>query len=262
MLNEDRKRNKKSYIKIFAYIIFTKDFRNKGQADSYAGQVSNNSKESAGPLARQDTGPVAPEYSISRVETDWKGVMGINSSIKTPYLDNPQNQKIFEKYGLNLLLCDDANKLQPITSDNPAVETFSLFKELTGFPNYGNPSRNADILYTGNQGEWTFELPKFFFMPGRLKAQLDIRAVLDDRAETPADRYSATISINNRVVHRGALPLAHGRPFAQPFDNWKTLTFDVPDIRRTNRVVIKNTSNGLKDDWIGLDWMELRLFPK
>lgn len=182
-------------------------------------------------------------------------------SLITPYLNNSQNQKLFRMYGRNLIL-NNANQLEPITTNNPAVSTCTLFKELSGFPNYGNPSRNADILYTGNRGEWTFEIPRFFFIPGRLRAQLDIRAVLDDRATTPASRYSATISINNRVVHRGALPLEHGRPFGQPFDNWRTLTFDVPDIRRTNEVVITNTSNGLPDDWIGLDWMEMRLFPK
>lgn len=106
--------------------------------------------------------------------------------------------------------------------------------------------------------EWTFEVPPFFFIPGLLSAQLYIRAVLDDRVATPVPRYSATISINDRVVHRGPVPLEHGRPFGQPFVNWRTLVFDVRDIRRINRIVITNTSTGLPDDWIGLDWMEMR----
>lgn len=194
------------------------------------------------------------------MDVDLEEVMDMNPHIVTPYLNNPQNQKMFRMHGQSVILNADSRHLQPITTDNPA--TFILFKELSGFPNYGNPSRNADILYTGNRGEWTFETPRFFFTPGRLRAQLDIRAVLDDRATTPVSRYSATISINDSVVHRGALPLEHGRPFGKPFDNWKTLTFDVPDIRRVNRIVITNTSNGLQDDWIGLDWMEMRLFPR
>jgi len=185
----------------------------------------------------------------------------MNPYIKTPYLNNPQNQEMIKMYGKNLLL-NEAGRLQPFITDNPAVSTLNLFKELSAFPNYGNPSKNADILYTGNRGEWTFEIPRFLFPLGRLKAQLDIRAVLDDRSATPASHYSATISINNKVVHRGAVSLEHGRPFGQPFDNWKTLTFNVPEIRRSNHIVITNTSSGLQDDWIGLDWMEMRLFPK
>lgn len=183
----------------------------------------------------------------------------MKSRIITPYLNNPQNQKMFRMYRRNLIL-NNANQLEPIITNNPA--TFTLFKELSGFPNYGNPSRNADILYTGNRGEWTFELPRFFFTLGHLRAQLYIRAVLDDRASTPVGKYSADIDINNRVVHRGPVPLEHGKPFGKPFDNWKTLAFDVPDVKRINRIIIKNTSNGLQDDWIGLDWMEMRFLPR
>lgn len=156
----------------------------------------------------------------------------------------------------------DVSQLQPILTNNPAVTTLVLFKELSGYPNYGNPSGNADILYTGNRGEWTFEIPPFFFIPGLLRAQLFIRAVLDDRGITPVRQYSATISINGRVVHRGPLPLEHGRPFGQIFVNWGTLIFNVLDIRRVNRVEITNTSTGLPDDWIGLDWMEMRFFRR
>jgi len=162
-----------------------------------------------------------------------------------------------EMHGRNFISNIDASQLQPILTNNPAVTNLSLFKELSGYPNYGNPSRNADILYRGNQGVWTFEVPPFFFIPGLLSAQLYIRAVLDDRT-TPVALYSATIRINGRVVHQGPLPLEHGRPFGQPFINWNTLIFNVPDIRRINRIEIINTSIGLVDDWIGLDWMEMR----
>lgn len=155
------------------------------------------------------------------------------------------------------------SQLQPILSNNPVRTTLTLFKELTAYQNYGNPSGNADILYKGNRGEWTFEIPQFFFVPGLLNAQLYIQAVLDDKTPpTPRGQYSATISINDRVVHRGSLPLEHGRPFGQRFTNWSTLRFDVPNLRRVNRVTITNTSTGAENDWIGLDWMELRLFRR
>jgi len=169
-----------------------------------------------------------------------------------PYMYGIYEQSLMSNIGIN--------QLQPILSNNPSTTTLVLFKELSGYPNYGNPSGNADILYRGNQGEWTFEVPAFFFVPGLLRAQVHIRAVLDDHATTPVSRYSATISVNDRVVHRGPLPLEHGRPFGQPFVNWGTLVFNVPVIRRINRIVITNTSTGSPDDWIGLDWMEMRFF--
>ncbi len=149
----------------------------------------------------------------------------------------------------------------PILSDNPAITSVVLFKELTGYPNYGNPSGNADILYTGNRGVWTFQIPAYLFVPGALRAQLAIRAVLDDHSTVPVDRYSARITINGTQVHTGRVPLEHGRPPGGRFTNWSLLTFNVSNLRRSNRIVIVNTSNTGDNDWIGLDWMEMRLNP-
>lgn len=151
---------------------------------------------------------------------------------------------------------------QPLLSNNPATVSVVLFKELTAYPNYGNPSRNADILYTGNQGTWTFESPLFLFVPGNQRAQIVIRAVLDDHYNVPVNRYSARIMINGVVVHNGTLPLQHGTPAGGMFTNWRELTFNVPTLRRVNQVTIQNTSTAGPDDWIGLDWMEMRLLPR
>ncbi|MCX7923191.1 MAG: hypothetical protein N3B21_14460 [Clostridia bacterium] len=156
----------------------------------------------------------------------------------------------------------NANDPPPILSDNPAVANVTLFKELTAYPNYGNPSGNSDILYTGNRGVWTFEVPPFLFVPGNLRAQLIIRAVLDDHSNVPVSRYSARITINGTVVHTGQLPLEHGVPAGSRFTNWRLLTFNVPNLRRNNRVVIVNTSTAGPNDWIAFDWMELRLIPR
>lgn len=147
----------------------------------------------------------------------------------------------------------------PVLSNNPEVATIVLFKELTGYPNYGNPSGNADILYTGNRGVWTFSVPAILLLTGNLRAQLVIRAVLDDHSSVAVDRYSATISINGTTVHTGRLRLEHGRPAGGRFTNWSSLTFNVPNLRRNNRIVIVNTSNTGSNDWIGLDWMEMRI---
>lgn len=150
----------------------------------------------------------------------------------------------------------------PILSNNPATANISLFKELTAYPNYGNPSRNADILYTGNQGTWTFQSPAFLFVPGNQRARIIIRAVLDDHSNVPVNRYSARITVNGTVVHNGRVPLDHGTPAGGIFTNWRDLSFNVANLRRVNRVTIQNTSTAGTDDWIAFDWMELRISPR
>ena len=150
----------------------------------------------------------------------------------------------------------------PLLSNNPATATITLFKELTAYPNYGNPSRNADILYTGNRGTWTFESPAFLFVPGNQRARIIIRAVLDDHSNVPINRYSARITVNGNVVHTGALPLQHGAPAGGMFTNWRELTFNISNLRRSNQVTIVNTSTAGPNDWVAFDWMELRLLPR
>lgn len=150
----------------------------------------------------------------------------------------------------------------PALSDNPPVTSITLFKELTGYPNYGNPSGNADILYTGNRGTWSFDVPAFFFAPGNITAQLRIRAVLDDHYNVPVNRYSARITINGTVVHNGPVPLEHGTPPGSQFNNWRHLVFTIPNFRRSNRVTIENTSGTDPDDWMAFDWMDLSVLPR
>lgn len=147
----------------------------------------------------------------------------------------------------------------PVLSDNPPAINIVMFKELTGYPNYGNPSRNADILYTGNRGTWTFQMPGFQQIPFNRSAQVTIRAVLDDHNNVPVNRYSARITINERVVHNGPVPLDHGTPAGSMFTNWRPLTFTVNNIRRMNRITIENTSRTGPDDWMAFDWIEIRL---
>jgi len=150
----------------------------------------------------------------------------------------------------------------PLLSNNPATANISIFKQLTAYPNYGNPSRNADILYTGNRGTWTFQTPAFLFVPGQLRAQIIIRAVLDDHASVDVSRYSARITINGTVVHNGRVPLSHGTPAGGIFTNWRDLTFGITAMRRTTTVTIENTSTAGPNDWIGIDWMQISLVPR
>ena len=100
----------------------------------------------------------------------------------------------------------------PILSKNAPVVYFVLYKELSGYPTYGNPSRNADILYTGNRGVWTFDNPAFLLVPGNQRATLGISMILDDHFNVPVDRYSAVISINGMWCTTADCLLPHGSP--------------------------------------------------
>jgi hypothetical protein len=178
--------------------------------------------------------------------------------MQAPYSLN-QNTDTTADVQSSMLLPDDP---PPLLSNNRVTANVVLFKELTAYPNYGNPSRNADILYTGNVGTWTFETPSFLFVPGNLRAQIRIHAVLDDHANVPINRYSARITINGIVVHNGRVPLDHGTPAGRIFSNWRDLSFPITNMRRVTRITIENTSTSGADDWIGLDWMEIRYLPR
>lgn len=151
----------------------------------------------------------------------------------------------------------------PVLSNRPPATSIVLFKELTGYPNYGNPSRNADILYTGTQGTWTFPLQAFLFIPGQFaRAELVISGVLDDHYNVGEGLYSMTVNFNGVNVFTGRPPFVHGRPTGAVFNNWRQLRIPVQNLRRNNNVTIRNSSRAGENDWIGLDWMELRITPR
>jgi hypothetical protein len=151
---------------------------------------------------------------------------------------------------------------QPILSNQTPSRVLVLRKELTGYPNYGNPSGNADILYTGTQGTWTFNLPPLLalVLNNARSVELVIRGALDDHYNVPENRYSMTVNFNNNRQNFNQLPFVHGRPSGQRFTNWNELTVNIPPRAAgiNNRVTIRNTSNAGENDWIAFDWMELR----
>ncbi len=156
------------------------------------------------------------------------------------------------------------NVLQPIlTNPNPSTALI-LRKELSGYPNYGNPSRNADILYTGTQGVWTFQLPTFLspVLNRFRRIELVIRGALDDHYNVNRNLYRMTVNINGFRQNYNPVPFVHGRPAGQMFNNWQDLTINIPrgNVRRDNRVTIRNTSNAGESDFIAFDWMEMRFF--
>ncbi len=149
----------------------------------------------------------------------------------------------------------------PFISKQAAALNISLIKQLGAYPNYGNPSKSADILYTGSKGAWDIEIPHFLLNSGSLKAKLIIRAVLDDHAGVSPGSYAARIYANGALLHRGRLPLEHGTPVGNVFTNWKELSFILRTPVRENKIVIENISACGARDWIGFDRMELRLYP-
>jgi len=148
----------------------------------------------------------------------------------------------------------------PVLSNPTPIPGTFLLKELTGYANYGYPSGNADILYTGNRGAWNFLLPYWLPSPQSLRGQLLIRTILDDHTDVPVTSYSLTITINGSVQFSGLAPMQHGSPPGGRFINWTLFTLNVPNLSRNNRVVITNTSTAGTNDWMAFDWMELRLF--
>jgi hypothetical protein len=219
-----------------------------------------------------------------------------NANIMYPYMNNMNNPNMMQPFGLGhsgfinnipdideMDLLDNmedfenvesieklkgtdakgitSNRPAAIISDNAPVPSISLFKELTGYPNYGNPSGNADILYTGNRGVWTFQIPAIISALGNLRAQLIIRGALDDHANVPVDRYSLRITVNGTTIHNRRVSLEHGTPVGRQFTNWRLLTFNITNLRRNNSIVIVNTSNTGENDWIAFDWMEMRFRP-
>ncbi len=151
---------------------------------------------------------------------------------------------------------------QPILSNQNPSRVLVLRKELTGYPNYGNPSGNADILYSGTQGTWTFNLPPLMaiLLNNAQRLELVIRGALDDHYNVVENRYSINVTFNGQRQNVSRLPFVHGRPAGQQFTNWNELVLNIsPRLARlNNRVVIRNTSNAGANDWIALDWMELR----
>ncbi|MGI6630998.1 MAG: hypothetical protein ACOX4H_10935 [Bacillota bacterium] len=178
-----------------------------------------------------------------------------------PYLQPAEpDMRAFERDDENINLTRQGP--QPILSNPAPSRVLVLRKELTGYPNYGNPSGNADILYTRTQGIWTFNLPPLLalVLNNARRVELVIRGILDDHYNVPENRYSMTVDFNNNRQNFTQLPFVHGRPSGQRFTNWNELTVNIPPRagRVNNRITIRNTSNAGENDWIAIDWMELR----
>jgi hypothetical protein len=132
-----------------------------------------------------------------------------------------------------------------------------LHKELDGYPNYGAADAAADILDDGQTAAWVFTVPNVAITSATLALSLSA----DDHAAVPISDYTMDLWTQNSCVFSGLAPVTHGMPFASQFTTWSEL--DLPASVTpggTFKVTLSNTSmTGDPNDWIAVDWIELRL---
>ncbi len=140
-----------------------------------------------------------------------------------------------------------------------------LRKELNAFPNYGVADGRADILYSTESAEWTFDLSGTD-LPGPVKAaNVVISLVLDDHYGRPISDYVGRISVNGAELFSGGfatdLGAEHGTPFGEVFSNWTLVHLHVKTVQPgVYTVSIANdTSGNVFGDWIAIDYIDLRL---
>jgi len=147
------------------------------------------------------------------------------------------------------------NLSNPTAVQTNVTNGFYLHKELNAWNGYGSTDGAVDILYTGDVGAWTFNVPAATIK----SATVVVSAVLDDNSD-PTASYSYRIWADS-CYYDTTTPLPHGAPFNSQFTNWVQITEPAnPASGGTFTVTMSNTSNGLKStDWMAIDWIELHV---
>ena len=90
--------------------------------------------------------------------------------------------------------------------------------------------------------------------------QLKIRGALDDHYNSNS-QYELLIKLNGQLKWRGnaSKEFLHGRPYGKPFENWRTLSFDVPayELRESKPIIKFEHRGSSENDWIAIDYMEV-----
>ena len=133
-----------------------------------------------------------------------------------------------------------------------------LHKELNGFPNYGVVDSAADIVYEGNVERWTFQVPTGAFVSAKLALSLSA----DDHGSGAATSYRFDVWTNQECVAGNEGALTYGAPFAAQFNSWKEVDFPISVLPGQQLVVtlMNRSTTGGSTNWIGVDWVELRMF--
>jgi len=141
----------------------------------------------------------------------------------------------------------------PFASISQVGTTLILHKELSGFKNYGETDKAADVLYSGETGTWTFSSTG---LPPGTAFQFVISGVLDDHYSVPEASYSMRVVVNGTEVFNAHPPFVHGTPYGKIFTNWQDLPVDA---NGNWSITITNTSPLASSHWIAFDWIELHI---
>jgi hypothetical protein len=109
-------------------------------------------------------------------------------------------------------------------------------------------------VYSGQAGVWTFSVPPIPV----LSATVVMSIVADDGTALDADY--AYVVWSGVCSYPSTSPPPHGTPFHSPFTDWEQIAEPASVTSGgTYTVTIENTSSLPVTDWIGVDWIELRI---
>jgi hypothetical protein len=145
------------------------------------------------------------------------------------------------------------------TTDPPA--TVILLKRLTGYSNYGQLDSKADILYSGESGEWNFRIPEYLTNKAR-QGGLVVEVVSDDHYSVNTKNYTWEVYANDKLIQSGSFDrfkIPHGKPYNGPFSNWQKVRISFVIKSKWVRIKIRNSSKLKSSDWIGIDSLGLEI---
>jgi hypothetical protein len=145
----------------------------------------------------------------------------------------------------------------PTPTSTAGTRMLVLRKNLSGYPSYGaGEGGNADILYTNQTAAWTFTVPDDVVFTS---AEVALSLVLDDHSSVDAVSYAYAVWIGSGNRFAGPANLPHGAPYGAQLTNWVERTYRADCSASTYTITLKNLSAAVENDWIAVDWIELRL---
>jgi hypothetical protein len=148
----------------------------------------------------------------------------------------------------------------PGATQTATTKGYVLHKELNAYNNYGATDCKADILYSGQVGVWTFPVPSGNILSATVVVSVTANDPEDhDAGPYPASAYSFRLW-SSGCEYVSAHQLSHGQPFNACFTNWTQLSYPATVTPGATYVVTMDNASQLPTtEWIGVDWVELRV---
>lgn len=143
----------------------------------------------------------------------------------------------------------------PTPTNTSTQNGYTLHMELDGFANYGATDTAADLVYTGQTAAWTFDVPAGSIA----SATIAVSLIADDSTASPAGGYKYDLW-SGQCESATPTVLPHGNPPNTVFTNW--VEVDEPAYPQGGApftVELSNITDGTSTNWIGIDWIELRV---